>query len=264
MLRGIWLIVLCGLCAGAGHALAQGMLPGKPTTPPPLRPAPYSSPPMRPYDLERPMPVPDAAQPNYNPNSGGGYLPAPPQTQQIPLPPCHPYDCETLAQIEEAKRDFVKCLNESKGTDGKIDSEELQDCVFGWMAPDKFETFVECWADPNNGAWNCFNNAYLVPKEKSASYPAGQATPSYGGQMPKPSPQYGGRSGDPGVAANTYDPPTISQCLSFSRNGPNTYDENELDGCLRGFLMASQMDRFWHCVNTMRRGYDYCFTLAAR
>jgi len=251
-------VLLCG-AAMLGVANAQKMpLHGNPTTPPPI----YRAPPMvtpnysRPYEIERlpeshAQPLPDM------------------RMQQIPLPPCHPHDCETLNTIEEAKREFVQCMNESKGADGKIDSDELQDCVFGWMSPNKFAAFAECWQDTNNSAWTCFNRAYARNEKSSGQASSGYPSQGYTtphnrplSSLPHTQPQIALPSSKSSPAGGGVHP--FWDCNSGSRVGPDSYDDQLLFECLADILTQAQMDRFFNCVDTLGRGYDFCYDRAIR
>lgn len=263
MLRGIYLFILYCLIAmpGTVHAQKSYSPPPKPYSPPPSYSSPHSSPGYSSPNYSSPA----TPQPNYNPNSGYS---APPQTQQIPLPPCYPYDCETLALIEEARREFAKCMQEAKQPDGTIDELKLADCVFGWMDPNKASAFAECWSNPANDAWSCFDRAYLSPNEKSSGqYGSGYPSQNYSVPYQQPLPQQPSQpqaSLPPSSAQPSEGVHPFWNCNSSSRYGPDNYNDQVLFDCLAGVLSQPQMDRFFYCVNSSSRGYDYCYDQAIR
>lgn len=152
MRAGFLAVVVCNMLAFSGMAHAQkSVLPGHPTTPPPMMrpmPSPDLSPSLSLPSAVAPSVVTPAPVPSAPAASGGG-------------PSCHPYNCDTAETNENARHRYAQCVEQARRTDRLIDKARLEDCVFGWMSPSKFSAFRQCWYGPNATAWDCFRSAYF-------------------------------------------------------------------------------------------------------
>ena len=81
---------------------------------------------------------------------------SPPFVRGVPLPPCHPYDCDTLQRIEEARRNYIECDRTAR------DEDEFEDCVFGWLSPNDFRNFLACYRANERSGIDCFVDALLI------------------------------------------------------------------------------------------------------
>jgi hypothetical protein len=84
-------------------------------------------------------------------------------SQQVPT--CRrPEDCRE-DYIEEARRKFAECVEKSRVTQQTFYTPALEECVLGFMSPNKFAEFKQCLSASGNlsgswVAWDCYRQAY--------------------------------------------------------------------------------------------------------
>ncbi len=151
------LIILFAACAtiSAAHAQRTGIdpIPASPR----MQPAPIIQMP-----ITTPMP---SASPSIPSTSLAPAATAP--TAALPsaaapqnVSPCQrPQDCPDRSAEQEARRRFTECVAKSRMSPDALNTKTLEDCVLGFMSPNKFTAFKQCLSR-HGSAWGCYQQAY--------------------------------------------------------------------------------------------------------